>query len=279
VAGHPDAECSFSTLSGGAGGLVANLNRWRSQMSLDPLDDAAVAALPKKPFLGRPATFVEWAGTYRGRGDRSVPDALLLGLVAEMPAASAFLKLTGPSKVVVGEKARFLALAESLTPDAGGAPSSGPAEPAGGGPVAPPPFAWQVPAGWKRLGDRSMRIATFVPEKAPNAEVAVSILGGAAGGARANADRWRSQMGLPSLSDESFAALPRRTVFGNEAVFVFLEGAYAGMEPGRGKAGWMLLGMIAPRGDRTVFVKMTGPAEEVRGERERFTAFCESFHD
>jgi hypothetical protein len=41
----------------------------------------------------------------------------------------------------------------------------------------------------------------------------------------------------------------------------------------------MLVGLIVPWRDRTVFVKMTGPSDEVRGERERFRAFAESLRE
>jgi hypothetical protein len=276
VAGNPLAECTFSALPGGAGGLVANVNRWRRQMSLEPLDEAGFASLPKKTLLGRAALFLDMVGAYRGMGTEVlVPEARLLGLVVELPAVTAFLKLTGPLGVVEAETARFFALADSLKPKPGGVqPEAAAAPSASGG--APPPFAWTAPAGWVKQGDRSMRVVTFVPEKAPGAEVYVTVLGGAAGGARANVDRWRDQMGLPALTDDEFARLPRATVLGAEAVFAELEGSFAGDMGKRGDGRWMLLGMVLPRGDHSVFVKMTGPAAEVRGERDRFRAFCES---
>ena len=81
VAGNADAECTFSTLPKGGGGLVANVNRWRKQMSLPPLDDAAVQALPKKTMFGRPATLVELSGKYVGMGgSNALEGAKFLGL-------------------------------------------------------------------------------------------------------------------------------------------------------------------------------------------------------
>ena len=51
------------------------------------------------------------------------------------------------------------------------------------------------------------------------------------------------------------------------------------MGGGAGAAGSMLLGMALERPGDMVFVKMTGPAAEVRGEQDRFRAFCESFRE
>lgn len=288
VTAAPGTECTFSTLPASGGGLVANVNRWRKQMSLEPADEAAVAALPTKgTLLERPARWVELAGTYVGMGGgATVEGAKLVGLVAELPQATAFLKLTGPAAAVDAEIPRLLELAASIQKGSGapasGAPAPGSVAP-GAGRTEPPapaaPFRWTAPEGWTQGPARSMRVATFVPVAAPGSEVAVSILKGTAGGVRANLDRWRGQMGAAPLTDAEFEALPRAQVLGGTAVFLAVEGAYAGMSGGAGAAGSMLLGMALPRPGDMVFVKMTGPAAEVRGEQGRFRAFCESFRE
>jgi hypothetical protein len=45
LANNRSAELTIVSLSGPAGGLTANVNRWRGQIALDPLDDAAVQNL------------------------------------------------------------------------------------------------------------------------------------------------------------------------------------------------------------------------------------------
>ncbi len=276
AAGNPDAEVTFAALPGGAGGLLANVNRWRGQMGLDPADEAAVAALPKQSFLGRPATQVELSGTFKGMGGtKNLPAAKLLGLVAELPAATVFLKFVGPAAVVDAEAPKFFALAASLKMGPGGAGRPVASEgPGAGMPPGHPkaaPFSWVPPAGWKETPSQSsIRLVTFVPEKAPNVEVAVSIVGGEL---KPNLDIWAQQMAATPLTDEQVAALPRIKVLGGDAVMVTIEGTW------KNKPGSMLLGMVLPRPGQSVFVKMTGPADEVRGERERFQAFCESFHE
>lgn len=283
VAGDPKADCTFSTLGGTGGGLAANVNRWRKQMSLADTTPEEVAALPTRTWMGRPARVVELAGTFVGMGgNANVEGAKLLGLVLELPAATAFLKMTGPAAVVDAERERFFALADSLK--MGAAPASDPhagvgARDAAASAPAKAPFAWTVPAGWKEQGPRDMRVATWAPEGTSKTEVYVTVLAGTGGGAFANVNRWRGQVGLDDLTSEAFEQLPRAKVLGVDAVFVEVEGTFKGMAESGGDAGSMLLGMFLQRPGRAVTVKMTGPADEVRRERERFRAFCESFHE
>jgi hypothetical protein len=93
-----------------------------------------------------------------------------------------------------------------------------------------------------------------------------------------NVDRWYSEMGKPGPTDAELAALPRAKVLGGEAVFVEVEGTFRGMS-GEPIEGAGLLGMVLERDAGSVFVKMTGPADEVRAERERFRAFAESLRE
>ena len=118
--------------------------------------------------------------------------------------------------------------------------------------------------------EKSMRLVTYLPAKAPKSSCYVSVLGGAAGGAKANIDRWADQMGLPALTDDAFEKLDRKTILGKPAVFCALEGTFGGMGGGEKQAGWVMLGMVLERGDDVVFVKMTGPVDEIAGEKAQF---------
>ena len=46
-------ECYLTLLPGDAGGLAANVNRWRGQMSLPPASADEIAHAPRKTLLGR----------------------------------------------------------------------------------------------------------------------------------------------------------------------------------------------------------------------------------
>jgi hypothetical protein len=132
-----------------------------------------------------------------------------------------------------------------------------------------------VPPEWETAPSRgAFRVATFRPRGAAGTECYISVLQGSGGGTRANVDLWRGNVGLAPVTDAELAALPRAPVLGGEAVFVAIEGTFQGQGPPA--AAYMLLGMIVHRAHDSVFVKMTGPAEEVRAEQDRFRAFCES---
>jgi hypothetical protein len=124
-----------------------------------------------------------------------------------------------------------------------------------------------------------MRLVTFVPAAAPGTTVHVTVLSGRAGGLRANVERWYREMGLSPPTEEALAALPRAAALGAEGVLVALEGAFSGPGSAAPREGWGLLGLVLERAQGSVFVKMTGPAEEVRAERARFLAFCASLSE
>jgi hypothetical protein len=94
-----------------------------------------------------------------------------------------------------------------------------------------------------------------------------------------NVDRWYAEMGKPAPSPAELDALPRGPVLGAEGVYVHVEGTFAGMGSTSPAPGWGLLGMILERERDSVFAKMIGPAEQVRAERNRFRAFCESLRE
>jgi hypothetical protein len=273
------AEC---TLAVAGGALKDNVNRWRGQMGLAPVDDAAISALPHEPFLGREGTFVELEGTWKGmRGAESQAGWKMLGLAATLPATSVFVKMVGPAAVVDAEKERFRAFARSVRPAA----SPGHAEAAPPTPSAAPeragagPLHWTAPAGWIEGAERPMRAVTFVPQGAKATECYVSVLGGAAGGTVANVNRWRDQMGLDPVDKAAIDALPRIPALGGQGVLVVLEGSLDDPMRGVKEKEALLYGFVVERATDSVFVKMTGPATEMRPQRAAFEAFCRSLED
>lgn len=284
-------ECSLSTLSGTGGGLAANVNRWRKQMSLPPESDTAIASLPRLHVLGRDAVRVELDGTFVGMGGGpNVPNARLVGLVVELPAGVLFLKMTGPAATVNAQTPSFLALAASLA----ATPASELASDADRtAPEFDPtlvPFRWTIPPEWVRQGPRPMRLGTFASKSAPGTEIYVVLMRGKAGGTRMNVDRWRGQMGAAPLSDAEFDALPRSTVLGSPATLLVTDGTYEdgmaaspaaamGASDGAAAGAERLMALAIERPSDMVFVKMKGPVAEVRAEEARFKAFCASFHE
>jgi len=123
----------------------------------------------------------------------------------------------------------------------------------------------RAPSGWRRAPDRPARAFTLFAGAGEALECYVTSLGGDAGGALANVNRWRGQLGLTSITQTDLSALPSTRVMGRDAVLVECDGTSAS-----------LMGAACNGSDRSVFVKMTGPRDLVRAQRTAFLAFCSS---
>ena len=106
-AGPADAQTviTVSTLASNFGGLPTNINRWRGQMSLPPVDDAvALKSATPLEVQSEKASLVELDGT-----DTKTGQAGRLVVVAVPHGGETwFFKMTGDEKAVAREKAAFL---------------------------------------------------------------------------------------------------------------------------------------------------------------------------
>jgi hypothetical protein len=190
--------------------------------------------------------------------------------------------MTGPAKIVADEREHFLALANSLHPvgptDVKTAPSAVasqvPSKSAAPEPAAPmvgsskDSFAWTLPEGWRRGPEKPMRAATFYAGPGETLECYIAVFPGDTGGVVANVNRWRGQLDLPPLAESDVAKLESIPMLGRKAVLV----------EGEGK-GLQLVGAACSGADRSVFVKMSGPPEQVKAQRAAFLAFCGSLEE
>ncbi len=277
---EPAVECYVTRLDGVAGGLDANLNRWRTQMSLAPYTPEEIAALPTMPILGADAVVVEMSGDFKGMGATDSQSGFtLLGAVAQADGASYFIKMIGPSDVIERERDNFSSFCASL--ESGGGQTMAAAQPlttdphaglSASGTATVAPFEWTAPSSWTQTPDRPMRVVTYTVK---GAECYVTVLRGKAGGVAANINRWCTQMGQQELSPAELSALETVTVLGQAAPLVEVGGAYEGMDGTRTSEA-LLLGVVLEDATQSVFIKMTGPESIVRAERDNFIAFCES---
>ena len=99
------AECFISFLGGAAGGLAANLNRWRNQIGMSPLSSEEIASLPAIPLLEGQSPFLE---AYSDSG------LAVLGSVVSVPSQTMFIKMVGNEASVRAEVDRFKAFCKSL---------------------------------------------------------------------------------------------------------------------------------------------------------------------
>lgn len=115
---NQEGECYISLMPGPAGGLEANVNRWRTQMGQPPYTADEIAKLPKKPFFNRDASFVAFDGDFKGFGAESAKTGYrMLGLIHSADQATIFVKLTGPKALVDQNAAAFDAFCLSIKPN------------------------------------------------------------------------------------------------------------------------------------------------------------------
>lgn len=107
--GGADADLSITAFPGDTGGLLANLNRWRGQVSLPPLAAGELeGALEHFDGAGLHFEVVNFVGTANGAPTR------MLGAVLSRPGETWFFKLMGPDALVAGQKEDFLNFLRSV---------------------------------------------------------------------------------------------------------------------------------------------------------------------
>jgi hypothetical protein len=286
MAGQPDAQLYVSILPNQGGGRLANLNRWRDQMSLPPLSHPDVEALPRITLFRQSAVMVDLEGTFKGMSaQESRPDWKLLGALTEMHEISVFVKMTGPAAVLADQTDAFkdfcaslqLAGAESSDPHAGHSHGQSATDDQGRTPTEtlnPANMFWEVPEGWVKGADRTMRLLTLHPAGSKEAECYLTVLPGSAGGMEANVNRWQQQMGHAPLTPDAIAALPELRAFGEQYPYVEVSGTYSDGMSGKTIDDATLIGTVIPFQNVSLFIKFVGPADLIEAERGRFLSFC-----
>jgi hypothetical protein len=103
-----DAQADI-TVSTAGGELLANVNRWRGQLSLPPIDAAELSkSIQKIETLGTTGAYVEIVGPEGAKRES------ILGVQAEAGGRTWFVKLKGDAKLAEQEKPRFEAFVKSL---------------------------------------------------------------------------------------------------------------------------------------------------------------------
>lgn len=105
---NQEGECYLTAMPGTAGGLAANLNRWRTQMGQPPLTEEEIDKLPRKSLLGTPSHFLSIDGDFKGVGAENAQTGYrMLGMIQQAPELTIFVKMTGPKDLVEKNAAAF----------------------------------------------------------------------------------------------------------------------------------------------------------------------------
>jgi hypothetical protein len=125
LAGDPEAELSVFYFGEGQGGAVdANVARWLGQLvQADGSDTAQKAKRSERTVNNITVTLIEATGNYAGGmampgapAPAPIPDAMMLGAIANGPKGPVFFKLVGKRASVEAARAAFDALVGSLRP-------------------------------------------------------------------------------------------------------------------------------------------------------------------
>ncbi len=111
--GDAAADLSIIAFPGDAGGLAANLNRWRGQIGLAALSAADVQASVE--HVDTPTFHVDLVD-YLGEADGT--PTRILGAILEHGGESWFFKLMGPDAIVAGETEAFRNFIQTVAPAA-----------------------------------------------------------------------------------------------------------------------------------------------------------------
>lgn len=225
----PALECTVIKLPDPSGNpssteyTLANINRWRGQLSLEPLseaglkteieDDSEIHSLSvaenlinvtwvnfegrkggggapmagEAPFAGRPA-----GASPHGRAPMmsSSGGGRMLAAIVPVAGSGWFFKIQGEDKLVAAQEENFVALLRSLR-------------------IEQDKPVWRTPKDWHELPGEQMRAATFqIGEGASELECSVIPLPASDPTTTdyllSNINRWRGQVGLEPLSEKEF---------------------------------------------------------------------------
>jgi hypothetical protein len=147
-------------------------------------------------------------------------------------------------------------------------------------PIPRPPtpterLEWTAPSNWEKKPVTNIRYGSFaISGSGKQADLSIISLAGEAGGALANINRWRAQLGLPPITASD---LPQHTkaidVSGTQVVIVDIVNNEV-TEAAGGKL--RMLAAILPHGASTWFFKMTGDDVLVASQKPAFIQFLKS---
>jgi hypothetical protein len=102
-----ESDLSIFVFPGAAGGLVDNINRWRGQIGLQPIDKAVLA--DSTSTLRTDAGLEMIVVDMTGQGDERI-----IGSILSQGTQSWFFKLKGPSPLLATQKDEFLAFLKTV---------------------------------------------------------------------------------------------------------------------------------------------------------------------
>ncbi len=277
------ADVSVISFPKQAGGVLANVNRWRNQLKLAPITSEAEVGIPMT-VATRDMFFVDLVSDQGLQPDGA--KTRVLGGIFPLPGETWFFKMMGPDQLVESQRDTFRQFLSSVHPAETSAPIVAGTNTAGGktnAPTPPPveaaqgaPLQFATPQGWEEKPLSTMRLASF---SAPGpdgkkADVSVVALPGMAGGVLANVNRWRDQMKLDPIDENALQQQAEHIdANGHDYLLVNIPSSVAiGNPPVKQR----IVAAILEENDQAWFIKMTGDDAAVTANKEAFANFLRS---
>lgn len=265
-------RATVSMLPGEAGGVAANVNRWRGQVGLEPIAESQISGTTVQGFQGEgDLRLYELLGT---SGDSSA-SGILAGIL-RLPGETWFFKLSGPVALLAEKRPEFVRFLGGLETKAGNGGDH--SEPAAGKADEPqkPKINFEIPDGWNKGEESAMRVASFRAsgEDGYEADIAVVPLPGDAGSVLDNINRWRAQLQLEPLDNENDPAIG--TLVDGPAGTYLLSHMKSAEPIFDEKFHGAISAAILKGGKYTWFLKISGEARVVEANQTRFEAFVRS---
>jgi hypothetical protein len=287
IAGKNDqkADMSIVTFPGGAGGDLANINRWRGQLQIPAIEELSSSVASSQKIQNQDFLIVDFVSTTPIQNHSTAQR--LLGAILHQENQSWFFKMMGDDALVKEQKKNFLAFLATVKfgdsvpkmTDVGAtqktAPSEVTASPHEETPNTPKQLEWKLPKGWVEQPKSPMRLGSFqIPGKdGQKADVSIISLPGVAGGLSANIMMWRQQFELPTSDENDYTkdTTPLKMDLG-EAFVLELVSQKAVLD---GKQARMIV-VVLPHGDQTWFFKMLGEDTFVASQKKAFLDFVKA---
>jgi hypothetical protein len=275
------ADVSVISFPATAGGLLANVNRWRDQLKLAPISNEADAGTPIK-VDGHDMFMVDLVS--EEPTSESGSKSRILGGIFPIGGATWFFKMLGPDDLVRSQRQTFEeflqgvrvteghAMTAPTSANIGGNNTNAPTPPLLEGSKAAP-LGYSLPPGWKEKPLSPMRLASF-SANSPNgkeSDVSVVSLPAIAGGDLANVNRWRGQVKLPPIDENTLAQSAQR-IQANGHDYLMVDLVSVGpIDEQKGKQ--RILGAILDENGQAWFIKMTGEEATVDAQKSAFVEF------
>ena len=241
------------------------MNRWREQIGQPSITNADLPSLSRPVEIGSANTKLFDLG-----GDKQ----RILAAMLVRDDQTWFFKMTGDNALLREQKSAFVAFLKSISFHDEPTPKSVVSTNINHEPKsAPPKPSSNVPPTWQEQPPSQMVVESYaVSNNRGTAKISVSRFDGNAGGALANVNRWRGQIGLAEVDQAALAKLA--TAFdpaSPAAILVDISGTDVKTNmPAR------LVGAIVPRGGQTWFYKLMGEPSVVEVEKAAFLKFVQT---